>query len=444
MGTASSKTPRGGLGAIEVGGLGEGLHQDIYLAAVWMEALKGTAQMAGLMDDPALASQATALLHRASETLNTRYWRPEEGHLAFGILRTGGTNDNLTAWPGTALSFGLVDREQAEGTLRQLASDVISSSWGARLLSTESELFDPLHYNNGAVWPFMTGFVSWAQYRYRRPWAGFPLLRALQGLTFDFSLGRHPENLSGAYYQTMDATVPHQFFATSMLVTPLARGLLGWDPNAPEGKATLAPQPPPSWPLLGVEKLKVGESSIALVQIREASIARVSLTLAGPPVELTFIQSIPLGARNVRMEGNLVGEGGTQTTGLHDQSYRITFTLKEGQPAELHFFWEGGLAVEPPELPLALGATSGGLRILDFTMDGEEWVLLLEGDGGQTHEVTLFGEAVERGEGELLSPHGPRSTIIFPVTFDGTGRVRKTLRLKPARPGTDDKKTPKP
>ena len=38
------------------------------------------------------------------------------------------------------------------------ASDAISSSWGARLLSTESELFDPLHYNNGAVWPFMTGW----------------------------------------------------------------------------------------------------------------------------------------------------------------------------------------------------------------------------------------------------------------------------------------------
>ena len=77
-------------------------------------------------------------------------------------------------------------------------------------------------------------------------------------------------------------------------------------------------------------------------------------------------------------------------------------------------------------------------------MEGEEWVLLLEGDGGQTHEVTLFGEAVERGEGELLSPHGPRSTIIFPVTFDGTGRIRKTLRLRPARPPTDHKKTPNP
>jgi len=425
----------GGLGAIEVGGIGEGIHQDIYLAAVWVEALGGTIQMAEFMGDRATRSEAQGLLHLASETLNTRYWRPEEGHLAFGILRDGSTNDNLTAWPGTALSFGLLEVEQAEGTLRHLARDAISSSWGARLLSSESELYHPLHYNMGAVWPFMTGFVSWAQYRYRRPWAGFPLLRALQKLTEDFSLGRHPENLSGAYYQTMDATVPHQFFATSMLVTPLARGLIGWEPNAPEGKATLAPQPPPSWNLMGVEELKVGESTIVLVHLREAFGARVYLSLTGPPVELTYIQSIPLGAREVRMEGGVPGMDQSQGHGLHDQSYQLTFPLEEGDMVDLRFSWEGGMAVEPPDLPLEIGAESGGLRVLDFTMEAGEWVLLLEGDGGETHEVTLFGPPVEREGGGILSPQGPQNTIIFPVSFEGTGRSKKTVRLKPVGVG---------
>jgi len=422
----------GGLGAIEVGGLGEGMHQDIYLAAVWMQALMGTEQMGGAMGDDTLAAEARGLFLRASRTLNQRYWRPDEGHLAFGILRDGGTNDNLTAWPGTALSFGLVEESLAEGTLRHLASDVISSSWGARLLSTESDLFDPLHYNNGAVWPFMTGFVSWAQYRYRRPWAGFHLLRALQNLTLDFALGRHPENLSGAYYQTMDATVPHQFFATSMLVTPLARGLLGWEPNAPEGKARLAPQPPPSWGHLAVEKLRIGESSIGMIQAYEVGSARTTLTLEGPPVELTFIQSIPLGARNIRMDGNLEGARGRPGVGRHDQTHELTFTLAEGAPADFRFSWEGGLAVEPPELPLTLGEASGGLRVLDFSMEGEEWVLVLEGDGGQTHHLTLFGEPVESVDGQGPSPHGAGGTMILPVKFPGTHRVQRTIRLRPA------------
>jgi hypothetical protein len=383
------------------------------------------------MDEDAVATEAGGILQRATQTLNDRYWRPQEDHLAFGILRDGSTNDNLTAWPGTALSFGLLHTSQAEGTLRHLASDRISASWGARLLSTESELFDPLHYNNGAVWPFMTGFVSWAQYRYRRPWAGYPLLRALQGLTFDFALGRHPENLSGAYYQTMDATVPHQFFATSMVVTPLLRGFLGWEPNAPEHEATLAPQPPPSWDTYSVENLKVGESSIALTQTRGAFGASVSLTLTGPPVQLTYLQSIPLGAEEVRVSGLGEGTVGPLSSGLHDQIQRVDLPLVEGSGVDLSFSWEGGLTPEPPTLALTPGAGSGGLRILDFTLEDGSWVLLLEGDGGEIHDVTLYGAPVETEAGELLAPLGATSTMVLPVEFPGEGRVKKSIRLNP-------------
>ena len=425
----------GGLGAIEVGGLGEGIHQDIYLAAVWIEALEGTAQMARRLGEEELATEARNLFIRATGTLNQRYWRPEEGHLAFGILRDGGTNDNLTAWPGTALSFGLVEEERAEATLRHLATDAISARWGARLLSTGSQLFDPLHYNNGAVWPFMTGFVSWAQYRYRRPWAGFPLLQALHGLTFDWALGRHPENLSGAYYQTMDATVPHQFFASSMLVTPLARGLLGWDPDAPAGAAALAPQPPPSWGSFRVQNLRVGESAIRLSYEREPGGfgATVGLAVKGPPVDLTYTQSIPLGARNVRVDGSPEPGPGGPVTGRHDQTLELAFTLREDAPVDLRFGWEGGLEVGPPAGSVSVGARSGGLRVLDFTMEGEEWVLLLEGDGGERLQLALYGEAVETGGGEVLPPSGPGGETTILVDFPGDGRVQKTLRLRSVR-----------
>ncbi len=421
----------GGLGAIEVGGLGEGIHQDIYLAAVWVEALKGTVQMATFMDEGAMVSQAQALLETATRTLNTAYWRPEEDHLAFGILRDGTTNDNLTAWPGTALAFGLLGSDQAHGTLRQLAGDAISSSWGARLLSTESDLYDPLHYNNGAVWPFMTGFVSWAQYAYRRPWAGFPLLKALLGLTYDFSLGRHPENLSGAYYQTMDTTVPHQFFATSMLVTPLVRGLLGWNPNAPEGKATLAPQPPPSWRGMDVREIRVGQSHIRLLYVREPERVVVRLIVRGPPVELTYIQDIPLGARDVALSGTQ-GTQRISVSGDRGQGLAQTVFLREDRPAQLEYRWVGGLSVEPPDLPLKLGATSGGLRILDFLREDDTWVLELEGDGGKSHTLVLFGEALETEDGIRMDPDPGSGRMALSVPFQGQGRVVKTLRLKPA------------
>jgi hypothetical protein len=422
----------GGLGAIEVGGLGEGIHQDIYLAAVWTEALRGTAEMAGAMGDAEMASQARNLLDRARTTLNEGYWRANEGHHAFGILRGGGTNNNLTAWPGTALSFGLMGEEEAEGTLRHLARDAISSSWGARLLSTESALFDPLHYNNGMVWPFMTGFVSWAQYRYRRPWAGYPLLQALWRLNEDWALGRHPENLSGAFYQTVDATVPHQFFASSMLVTPFVRGLLGWDPDAPAGRAVLAPQLPPDWEALDVENLRVGASSLTYRYRREVGLVEVELALHGPPLELTYIQALPLGARNVSMEGGPDHASVEIREGRHDLEYEVTFPLMEEHPVHFGFRWEGGLSVfTPPAVPRP-GDRSGGIRILDFVRQGEAWVLTVEGDGGRDGVVHLRGETVVTADGEVLGPTPESETFAYRVAFPDTApRVQRILRLRP-------------
>ncbi len=426
----------GGLGAIEVGGLGEGLHQDIYLAAVWITALQGTVEMAAALGEPSLAAEAGALFQKARDSLNREYWRAQEGHHAFGILQGGGTNNNLTAWPGTALSFGLLDAEQAEGTLRHLAGDAISASWGARLLSTASPLYDPLHYNNGAVWPFMTGFVAWGQYRYRRPWAGYPLLHALWRLNRDWSLGRHPENLSGAFYQTMDATVPHQFFATSMLVTPLARGLLGWDPDAPRRRARLAPQPPADWSELSVQNLRVGGTAVSMAYRRGPGQVEVELSAAGPEVELTYLQPLPPGAREVRVEGGAGPVRATPREGPHDLQHEVTFRLSgSGAPVRLRFAWEGGLEVLPVvPAHLTPGSPSGGVRVLDFTRDGEGWALTLEGDGGGRGEVFLRGEAVRSDQGVLTRSPSLADGYLLAVDFPaGAQRVVRTVRLSPAR-----------
>ncbi|MDE0649179.1 MAG: GH116 family glycosyl hydrolase, partial [Gammaproteobacteria bacterium] len=165
----------GGLGAVEVGGLGEAIHQDIYLAAVWVAALQGTRVLARHMGDDEIELDAGLLGITARSTLNSAYWREAEGYHAFGILRGGGTNDNLTVWPATAAAFHLLNDRETRSTLTRIAGDRVSSDWGAHMLSTESELYDPLQYNQGTVWPFVTGFAAWAQYRHRRPWAGFHL-----------------------------------------------------------------------------------------------------------------------------------------------------------------------------------------------------------------------------------------------------------------------------
>ncbi|MDE2796149.1 MAG: hypothetical protein OXL34_15130 [Gemmatimonadota bacterium] len=428
----------GGLGAVEVGGLGEALHQDIYLAGVWVAALEGTLEMADRMEDSEVLDAATRIAPTAHRTLNNAYWREQDGHHAFGILAGGGTNDNLTVWPAAAAAFGVFDQLRARLTLRRIAGDRISSDWGAHMLSTESPLYHPLQYNMGTVWPFVTGFASWGQYRYRRPWAGFHLMDAIKQMTFDFSLGRHGELFSGTFYEPLDQTVPHQFFATSMLVTPLLRGVFGWEPDAPNGRARLAPQLPADWPEAAVRGLRAGATTLDVEIVQEfgegGGEQRVVIRGEGPPVEVDFVPDLPVGATGMRVnvEGTKVegraGAGARRRPGLAPLRVRVT----EGQVVELVATWEGGLTVAPPRIDLEPGQRSGGPRVIDLVAGDDGWLLTVEGNAGREYDFALFGTAVDAevvgGAAEVASDGngGVR------VRFSGDeGRVEARIHLTP-------------
>jgi glycogen debranching enzyme len=421
------------LGAIEIGELGVGMHQDIYLAAVWIEALEAMQEMALAAGDEQL-SRAAGLLHtKAEQSLNSSYWRESEGHHAFGILESGGTNDNLTVWPATAAAFGQLQADRAERTLVKLAADSISADWGARILSTGSALYDPMHYNNGAVWPFVTGFVTWGQYNYRRPWSAFPLIDAVKQLTFDWARGRHPELLSGSYYRPLDTAVPQQFFATSMLVTPLLSGMVGWDPDAPSKRARLSPQIPPSWRDVTVTGLRVGETTVSTAFHQEGNAFTATIESVGPPITLDLSIPVPLGARDINLAMSPIeGAGGASTrTGLHDNQHTVSITLSNSD-VNATVSWTGGLTVEPPTIDLEPGQQSRGVRVLDFrATETGGWSVTVEGEAGTQHVLHLRGERtrVTSGSATVAFTAGVNTlTVSMP---DGFGRRTETIILEP-------------
>lgn len=418
----------GGLGAIEVGAIGEQIHQDIYLAAVWIEALEAMQELADFMSDAGLTRHAEALHAKARESLNRDYWREREGHHAFGILQSGGTNNNLTVWPATAAAFRLLDSGRAESTLRKLATDSISSDWGARMLSTGSPLYEPLAYNSGAVWPFMTGFVSWGQYNYRRPWAGYPLIDALKQMTFDWARGRHPELLSGSYYRPLDTAVPQQFFATSMLVSPLMMGLLGWEPDAPNRRARLAPQLPPQWESVAVRNLRVGETSIDAVLEQGAGYFAAEISGRGPEVDLEIAIPVPPGAHDLRPISMPVGATGELREGRHDQEY-VVVVHTSASPTRVELRWAGGLLVEPPTVVLEPGQPSEGIRIIDYRFEDDTWLLAVEGMAGRTYTLRLHGEEFSRVEGAASVGRDGSVTTISVTIPGGNQRGSQEIRI---------------
>ena len=432
----------GGLGAVEVGGLGEAIHQDVYLAAVWVAALAGARVLARHMGDDEIELDAGLLGISARSTMNSGYWREAEGHHAFGILRGGGTNDNLTVWPATAAAFGLLNDGEARSTLARIAGDRVSSDWGAHMLSTESDLYDPLQYNMGTVWPFVTGFAAWAQYRHRRPWAGFHLIDAVKQMTFDWSLGRHPELLSGSFYQPLDQTVPHQFFATSMLVTPLLRGVVGWRPDAPLGRARLAPQLPPDWPEATVRGLRAGNTTLDVEIHQDWTSAggwqRAIIRWQGPRLDLDFVPDVPAGARNRSVTVDGVP---TSSTGAVRVEVGRDAPVPEGAESEgvdqddvteIEVRWEGGLAVAPPRIDLVPGQRSTGLRIIDLVADDDGWLLTLEGTRGRDYDVELFGTPIDAAPTDDAASASGRTEGTIRVSFAGEGsRATTVVRLNP-------------
>src|ERR1017187_5413171 len=189
------------------------------------------------------------------------------------------------------MAFGVLDHEHGAEMAAKLASSTILTDWGARPLSSASTLFDPLHYNNGAVWPFVTGFVSLAEYEYHNAASGRFALDAIARTGFDHSLGRNPEVLSGRLYKPLDTAVPQQFFATSMVLTPLIRGLLGIDVDVPAGRGSLGAPPPAQGGSVAVDNVPVGSGRMSIVLRRTPGTITASVRCAcGPhvPLDVTF------------------------------------------------------------------------------------------------------------------------------------------------------------
>jgi glycogen debranching enzyme len=413
-----------GLGAIEVGSIGEDIDQDVYLAAVWTRAAEAMAEMAAARGEADLAGEARGIASKARASLESRYWIEAAGHHAFGILKGGGTNDTLTVWPATAAAFSLFDKAHGARTLEALAGHALTADWGARMLTTASPLYDPTHYNMGAVWPFVTGFVALGHYAYERPYAGYPLVDALARLGGDWSRGRWPELLSGSHYRPLDTAVPHQFFAASMLATPVVSGLLGWDPDAPRGRARLAPQLPPQWRRTKASGLRVGEHRLDLtVDARPfGATLRLEPKVGAPrPLVVDLRVPAPEGARDVRVrvDGRSAGVTADRLVSVRLDRARVVDVA-----------WAGGVAVEPPAVDLQPGQADGGLRVLSFAASAEGWRLVVEGRSGTTATVRLHGQRPSGAAGATLTAddEATAASIAFPASPEPFTRAEVRLR----------------
>jgi glycogen debranching enzyme len=435
-------------------------HEEIYMQGLWIEASRSLAEMAAVVGDSELASQARVNAERTRAAMEQIYWLSDRGFYAFATklpaekppeaepgpnlarrqarlneLSSKRIYDEDTVLPAVPLWFQTMTDERAQSEIDHLGSGAMMTDWGARIISNQSRLYDPLSYHYGSVWPLFTGWASMGAYRYGRPHVGYQALMASTLLTYTSALGYVTELLSGDFNAPFGRSSHHQIWSEAMVITPAVRGLLGIEVSAGGGALRFAPQLPASWNQVEAGNVPAGNSRFDLkltresghvtVRIKRRSTARGSYS----PTRITVAPAFPLDARvrTARVQGRTTS---FVTKNVGDvQRPEITVDAVHEDIEIVYMFDEGTDVSINQEIPLP-GAQSNGLRILRSRADHNALHLVLEGIGGSSYALDLHTPH-QVGEVSGVRIESARTSPRLFVTFSGLADtyVRRDLTI---------------
>jgi len=370
--------------------------QEIYLAALDVQASTAMGRLAAAEGDQAIAKQAESRAAQIGGTAQKEY-ATDSGFYAFSRNANGSLDKSATIYPTVAWWDGNYSLPNAGAMFSRWASKEFSTDWGTRDVSEDASFYDPISYHQGSVWPLFTGWTSLAEYRTGRSLSGYAHLMQNANLTFAQDIGAVTELLSGAFYQTLGRSTSHQLWSSAMVVSPLLRGMFGlqWDADAKTLYVT--PHLPATWDHATLRHVALGASSFDLQFKRHAG--EMDVAARGD------LQGVHLASK---VPGAEVGQGGS--------SLRIPLP---------------GVEVELPSTLPEPGSRTAMPKVLSETYSGNSLRLLLEGQGGSALSMPLRRNGVQGKltvQGCVLKtgPAGESLVVQFPT---GAGYQRQQVTL---------------
>lgn len=403
-------TDRDGNGLIENTDVGHGwveggalypVHEEIYLAGLWAQASRAMARMAAAMGDKELEQLGHEHAERARRQIEALYWLDEHGYYAFARQRDGRLVEEKTVMPAVPMIWRLLDDARARRTLEALAASDMTTDWGVRLLSRESEKYNPISYHHGSVWPLFTGWAALASYRYHKAPAGAAALMANVLLTESGSLGWVTEVLSGDRFSSIG--VPQQVWSSAMVILPLVRGLFGLEGDAPASTLRCEPQLPPEWDQASVRNVRVGHTLVDIEFKRSRDrlgprpeMARMTVTItqrslsstSATPLTVELAPSFPLDATILSVTVNGRPAPFETIREAEDQICRLTVPPLGRAIVDIRYRQGTSLSLSPVE-PRE-GDRPRGLKLLKVEYGASAVAALVEGVAGETYLLDLF------------------------------------------------------
>lgn len=389
------------------------------MQGLWLEALGGLAEMAEALGDKPLAVESRTGLERTRKATEQTYWLADRGYYAFATKRVETTPrqaepgpnraqrqqrlnelakatliDEDTVLPAVALWWHTLNAANADLQIDHLGSNQIATDWGARILSNQSRLYDPLSYHYGSVWPLFTGWASVGAYRYGRPSVGYQALMANALLTYANALGYVTELLSGDYQAPFGRSSHHQVWSEAMVISPVIRGLFGLEARVGPRAFQFKPQLPADWERAAVKNFAAGGARYDLSIERGGGRATVRITQhktdskALGMASLVVGPAFPLDARITAATVN--GQPAKfEISRAGDVQFAEVLIDNLAAATEVVFSYTEGTEVYAEPQPLIAGATNQGLRILRARVDTTALRLTVEGLGGRDYVVKV-------------------------------------------------------
>jgi hypothetical protein len=373
------------------------------------------------MGDEKLAAKAAADYKKALTTFEAKFWDPASGQYSYAFNAEGKQVKELTPWCAVPLMWGIGGAERTAQTLEKMGSSDLTTDWGVRILSANSPLYEPLNYNYGAVWPFLTGYAVAAMYKNDYCLQGYQLLLANAEHLFDNSLGHVTELFSGSQHVWPQEAVAHQGFSIGGFVLPFVRGMLGLDGNAVQKEVVFAPCFPPDWRDVSVENVRVGAEIFSAHYLREDAKIRLEVK-AKPGTSYTMIFSPALGLGTQVRSARLNGKPLDFKINSSGQVIRpmVRFSLRGQDVVEIDF--DPTVEILPPTIESRVGDGDMGLKVVRLRRAGKDLQLTVEGLAGESYKLDLTNSnQVEKVTGAELA--GNRLLIQMPQ-----GKPREFLR----------------
>ncbi len=379
---------KAGLGALEYGAL-TGIETDIYLAAVWTRAAYAMQYLAEACGKKLYAKRAAQDFQKAKSAFNEEFWDEESQFYSYAFNTKGGQVKEISPWNAVGLMWNLGEPQRSLLSLEKINSSELTTDWGIRSISINSKYYQPLNYNYGAVWPFLTSWVTTAQFKHHLPLQGYSSLMATVRHTFDHALGSITEVFSGSQNIWPQEAVAHQGFSTAGAVLPLVRGLLGLEGDAIKKEIQFAPHFPANWDSVTIDNYKIGKAAVSFVYTKSKEKIVIDINaVQADNFTLFMAPALGIGSKIKKVWVDKKNVQFKQKVSGYVIQPVVDVPLSNGKTV-VAIEYEPTVELLPPEIDTRTGDANKGLKIISIKKRDKELTVIVEGLSGEIYYLGL-------------------------------------------------------